>query len=117
MTAGAHIAPLQVFAAPPSRKSVVRLEANLIASAAEEIMTRLVVVALFVCLILSAQCFVQSINATVSGTVTDLSGAVLLGVSVTATNNGTGVVTSVVSTEAGAYNFASLLPGVYKVSA
>src|SRR5690349_20516263 len=80
-------------------------------------MSRLAVAAMFVCLILSAQCFGQSINATVSGTVTDLSGAVLPGVSVTATNSATGVVTTVVSNEAGAYNFASLPPGVYKISA
>jgi hypothetical protein len=80
-------------------------------------MPRFVVAALFVCLILSALSFGQSINATVSGTIVDLSGAVLPGVSVTATNNGTGVVTTVVSNEAGAYNFASLPPGVYKISA
>src|SRR3989441_10343700 len=68
-------------------------------------------------LILSTPAFGQSTYATVSGTVTDSSGAVLPGVSLTATNNATGVVTTVISNEAGAYNFASLLPGVYKVSA
>src|SRR5437870_13374525 len=61
--------------------------------------------------------FGQSSNATVSGTLTDSTGAVLPGVSITATNNGTGVVTSVFSNEAGVYNFASLLPGVYTVKA
>src|SRR5439155_15139948 len=45
------------------------------------------------------------------------SGAVIPGVTVTATNNATGVVTTVLSNEAGVYNFASLLPGTYKVSA
>src|SRR6266581_9165820 len=68
-------------------------------------------------LILSLEAFGQSSNATVSGTVTDSTGAVLPGVTVTSTNNGTGVVTTVVSNEAGVYNFASLLPGIYKVSA
>src|SRR5438128_4148243 len=68
-------------------------------------------------LILSTPAFGQSTYATVSGTVTDSSGAVLPGVSLTATNNATGVVTTVLSNEAGVYNFASLLPGVYKVSA
>src|SRR5438552_16379689 len=63
------------------------------------------------------QAFSQSTYATVSGTVADASGAVLPGVSVTATNNGTGVVTTVLSNEAGAYSFASLIPGVYKVTA
>jgi hypothetical protein len=41
----------------------------------------------------------------------------LPGVTVTATNNATGVISTVVTNEAGAYNFASLLPGVYKISA
>jgi len=36
---------------------------------------------------------------------------------VTATNNATGVVTTVFSNEAGLYNFASLLPGVYTLKA
>src|SRR5438093_2036412 len=65
----------------------------------------------------STQAFGQSTYATVSGTVEDASGALIPGVSVTATNNATGVVTTVISNESGAYNFASLLPGVYKVSA
>src|SRR2546426_9725455 len=73
--------------------------------------------ALLLSLILSSPAFGQSTNATVSGTVGDASGAVLPGVEVTATNNATGVVTTVVTNEAGAYNVASLLPGVYKVSA
>src|SRR5215471_21715047 len=68
-------------------------------------------------LLLAAPVFSQSTNATVSGTVGDPTGAVLPGVEITATNNATGVVTTVISNEAGAYNFASLLPGVYKVSA
>src|SRR5216117_2948535 len=65
----------------------------------------------------STPLFSQSSNGTISGTVADSSGAVLPGVAVTAINNATGVVTTVISNEAGAYNFASLLPGVYKVSA
>src|SRR5262245_65111467 len=66
---------------------------------------------------LVAQAFGQSSNATVSGTITDSTGAVLPGLTVTATNNGTGVVTTVFSNESGLYNFASLLPGVYTVKA
>src|SRR5215831_2538847 len=46
-----------------------------------------------------------------------MSAAVLSGVTVTAANNSTGVVTTVVSNEAGAYTFPSLLPGPYKVTA
>jgi hypothetical protein len=61
--------------------------------------------------------FSQSSNGTISGTMADASGAVLPGVTVTATNNATGVVTTVLSNDAGTYNFASLLPGTYKVTA
>jgi hypothetical protein len=68
-------------------------------------------------LILSTPAFAQSTYATVSGTIGDSTGAVLPGVEVTATNDATGVVTVVLTNEAGAYNFASLLPGVYKVTA
>lgn len=63
------------------------------------------------------QAFSQSTSATVSGTVADSSGAVLPGVSVTATNNATAVATTVVTNEAGAYNAPGLLPGTYTVSA
>jgi len=65
----------------------------------------------------SALLFSQSSNGTISGTVADATGAVVPGVTVTATNNATGVVTTVQSNDAGVYNFASLLPGTYKVSA
>src|SRR5207244_5588529 len=59
----------------------------------------------------------QSTNATVTGTIADSTGALIPGVSVTATNTATGVITTALSNESGAYNFPSLLPGVYKVSA
>src|SRR5438552_5461947 len=65
----------------------------------------------------SAPLFGQSSNGTVSGTVSDATDAVVPGVTVKATNNATGVVTTVQSNSAGVYNFASLLPGLYKVSA
>jgi hypothetical protein len=42
---------------------------------------------------------------------------VLPGVEVRATNNATGVVTTSLSNDSGAYNFASLPPGTYTVSA
>src|SRR5262249_15608810 len=59
----------------------------------------------------------QSSFATVSGTVQDASGALLPGVTITATNIGTNVVSTIISNEAGAYTFVSLLPGTYKVTA
>src|SRR5215467_6599665 len=61
--------------------------------------------------------FSQSSNGTIGGTIADASGAVVPGVMFTATNNATGVVTNVLSNDAGVYNFASLLPGTYKISA
>src|SRR5688572_21180048 len=80
-------------------------------------MKRVLLITVLLCVCVTPQVFGQSSNARVSGTVTDASGAVLPGVEVTATNNATGIVNSVVSNEAGAYNFASLLPGVYTISA
>ena len=68
-------------------------------------------------LLFSIRIFSQSSAATVSGTVADASSAVIPSVTVTATNNATGVVTTVLSNGAGVYNFASLLPGVYKLTA
>src|SRR5688572_10036137 len=59
----------------------------------------------------------QSSNASLSGTVSDASRALIPGVSVTAVNNGTSVTTTAVTNEAGVYSLASLLPGAYKVSA
>ena len=61
--------------------------------------------------------FAQTSNATLGGTVSDSSGALLPGVSITATNTGTGIVTTVLANESGAYQFASLQTGTYMVSA
>src|SRR5262245_38681753 len=75
------------------------------------------IIVVLLCAALPIPTFGQSTYARVSGTIGDPSGALLPGVTVTATNNATGVVATVISNEAGAYNFPSLLPGVYKVSA
>src|SRR5262245_61726733 len=69
------------------------------------------------CLILSHNIFAQSGNASVGGFVQDASKAYIPGVTVTATNTQTGVVTSVVTNESGTYNIPSLLPGTYKLTA
>jgi hypothetical protein len=71
--------------------------------------------ALLFCLVLSSRALAQSTYATVSGTIEDTSHALLPGVTVTATNNATGVVTTGISNESGAYNLTSLLPGTYTV--
>ena len=66
--------------------------------------------ALVLCLASFTPAFTQS-TSPVSGTIDDASGGVLPGVTVTATSNATGIVRTVLSNEAGAYNFASLTAG------
>src|SRR5262245_4558148 len=61
--------------------------------------------------------FAQTIHAPLGGTVSDSSGALIPGVAITATNLSTGIVTTNVTNEAGAYNFASIQSGTYKVTA
>jgi hypothetical protein len=77
---------------------------------------KLVSITLLVSFFLAAHAFGQSSNATVSGTVADATGAILPSVTITATNNATGVVTTAISNEAGAYTLPSLLPGTYKLT-
>ena len=72
---------------------------------------------LLVCLVVSTYTFAQTSNATLGGTVSDATGALIPGVSITATNMQTGIVSTVVSNEAGAYQFASLQTGTYRVAA
>src|SRR6266403_1731802 len=71
----------------------------------------------FLLLVLSTHIFAQTSNATLGGTVSDATNALIPGVSITATNTGTGIVTTVVSNDAGAYQFASLQTGTYTVTA
>ncbi|HYR84233.1 MAG TPA: TonB-dependent receptor [Terriglobia bacterium] len=78
-------------------------------------MRRLIFAALLFPL-LSTFAFAQTSNATLGGTVSDSTGALIPGVSITATNTATGIVTTVLSNEAGAYQFASLQTGTYTVS-
>src|SRR5438128_10239001 len=64
-----------------------------------------------------ANSFAQTTNATLGGTVSDASRALIPGVTVTATNTQTGIVSTTITNETGAYNFPSLQTGVYKVTA
>ena len=80
-------------------------------------MIRVLVVTALLCLAVSTNIFAQTSNASVGGFVQDPSGAFIPGVSVTATNTQTGVATTAVTNESGAYNITSLLPGIYKLSA
>ena len=78
---------------------------------------RRLLAAAVLCLVLSAFSFSQTINATLGGTVSDASGALIPGVTIKAVSSATGITTTVVSNEAGAYQFASIQSGTYKVSA
>src|SRR5206468_3451686 len=69
------------------------------------------------CLSLSVPTFGQSSNASLSGTVSDASNALIPGVNITATKTDTGVVSTGLTNETGTYNIPSLLPGVYRVTA
>lgn len=58
----------------------------------------------------------QSNRATITGTVTDSSGAVVAGVEVTAKNLGTNVLSSTVSNTDGIYSIPNLFPGTYSLA-
>src|SRR5215813_1476013 len=70
-----------------------------------------------VCLFFSIGGYAQVINATLGGTVTDATGALIPGVEITATQTETGVVSTAVTNESGTYQFPSLQPGPYRVAA
>ena len=57
----------------------------------------------------------QANRATITGTVTDSSGALVAGVEVTAKNLGTNVLTSTVTNADGIYSIPNLFPGTYSV--
>lgn len=69
-----------------------------------------------VCL-LPAVAAAQTGNASIGGFVQDSSQAVIPGVTVTATNTQTGVVSKALTNETGTYTILSLLPGTYRLSA
>jgi len=70
------------------------------------------------CLFLATSGFAQvGINATLSGTVSDPSGALVPGVDISATNTATGVASTTLTNEAGTYRFPSLQPGAYEMKA
>jgi hypothetical protein len=73
--------------------------------------------ALLVCLLVTGLCFAQGSTGTLTGSVEDVSKALIPGVTVTATNNATGVTNNVISNESGAYTIPALLPGTYTLKA
>src|SRR5215813_9292834 len=64
-----------------------------------------------------ARGFGQTGNGSLTGIVEDPSKALIPGVTITASNTETGVTTTAVTNETGAYNFPSLLPGIYTLTA
>ncbi|HEY4053026.1 MAG TPA: carboxypeptidase regulatory-like domain-containing protein [Terriglobales bacterium] len=66
-------------------------------------------------ILLSTVCLWASINGGISGVVTDSSGAVVQGASVTATDTQTGVKTTLQTDSKGFYNFPALQIGTYTV--
>src|SRR5688572_9099193 len=77
----------------------------------------LIAVSVLVCLVSANNLYAQTGNASVGGFVQDATKAFIPGVTVTATNTQTGVVSSAFTNESGAYNIPSLLPGTYRLSA
>src|ERR1051326_8643095 len=73
--------------------------------------------AALLCALFYTHAFGQTINATLGGTISDTSGALIPGVTVKATNSATGISSTAISNEAGTYQFASLQSGNYKVTA
>ena len=67
--------------------------------------------------LLSLTAHAQRITGTLRGLVNDQNGAAVTGAKITATNQQTGVAEHTTSTSAGSYEFPSLLPGPYTVSA
>jgi carboxypeptidase family protein len=73
---------------------------------------------LFVCLVVlsfAGSLYAQANRATITGTVTDTSGALMPGVNVSATNVDTGVVTASVTNNDGIYTIPNLFPGTYSL--
>src|ERR1022692_1206310 len=74
----------------------------------------IVIFGLVVC---SSSGFGQSPTGAVNGTVTDATGAVVPGVTLTLTNMGTGLVFHVSTNTSGVYALVNLAPGMYTLSA
>lgn len=81
--------------------------------------SRTIVIALAICLGagFGRATWAQAVTATLLGTVSDSTGAVLPGVSVTVTNVGTALQQSLVTDAEGRYHATQLPPGAYRVTA
>src|ERR1700730_7965825 len=68
-------------------------------------------------LLVSARIYPQVVGATLSGTVTDQSGAVIPNTQISIKNVATGVTRTVTTDAAGFYTAPNLLPGTYEITA
>ena len=75
-----------------------------------------VLVTLAVTMLSAGQADAQVAGATLSGTITDPSGAAIVGAKVLITNTATGVTRDVIADSAGLYSAPNLLPGPYEVT-
>ena len=73
-------------------------------------------IALLLLLFVSASVFAQEFRATLSGRVTDATGAVIPNAKIVVTNTDTGVKVSLATDKSGQYAAPYLLPGTYSVS-
>ena len=76
-----------------------------------------IVIAITFAMSLNIEVIAQATNASLTGTVTDITGATVEDVVVTARNIKTGVAQDTKTNGRGIYQFPSLQPGVYEVSA
>src|SRR5438034_9980283 len=71
---------------------------------------------LFILILVTAvQSFAQTITATIRGTVTDTTGAVVPGANVTVRGENTGVTRSTITNSSGVYSFPELQVGTYAI--
>jgi hypothetical protein len=74
-------------------------------------------VGVFVSLLIAGASWAQTNRGTITGIVTDPSGAVVPGVAINVTNTATGVANNVTTNESGVYTVPMLPAGIYKLSA
>src|SRR5438034_8372638 len=78
---------------------------------------RFLTAAVLLGLILAGHAIGQNVNASIGGIVQDATKALIPGATVKAKNTNTGVELTALTNETGAYNFPSVLPVTYEVSA
>ncbi|MGH9356334.1 MAG: carboxypeptidase-like regulatory domain-containing protein [Terriglobia bacterium] len=73
-------------------------------------------IALVLAFLLAMPVYGQVVGATMSGVVTDPSGAVIPNAQISIKNTATGIVTNVTTNSAGLYTASNLIPGPYQVT-